>query len=369
MSTQTLEKPKQTRAVAKAGPGGQIVDYLKSPGFREAIQQVLPKHCTPDRFVKVALTATMRVPKLAQCTKASLVKALMTCSELGLEPDGRRAHLIPYDDRKAGVTHAQLIVDYKGLVELIRRSGEVSDIHADVVCENDEFEENLGQVTKHRIDRRQPRGKPFAAYSRVTLKDGTVSCCVMGVDEIEAVRSRSLAGRSGPWVTDWPEMAKKTVFRRHSKWLPVSPEIIDATEVEDIDPNDHDARSRRAKPVFGADNPTGLDFLTEGPEYDPEAPDADPVEPGPEPDAPEGEPVMRQDNTNYVTALRRLAKLDGIPEGDVLTALHALGVDDSAASFEDVQQIAPRILKSAVESWDSFKGTVAMAVAEKGGQE
>jgi len=45
------------------------------------------------------------------------------------------------------------------------------------------------------------------------------------MDEIELVRSRSKAANSGPWVTDWNGMAKKTVVRRLCKYLPMSPEI------------------------------------------------------------------------------------------------------------------------------------------------
>jgi recombination protein RecT len=51
--------------------------------------------------------------------------------------------------------------------------------------------------------------------------------------DVESIRSRSKAGKSGPWVTDWNEMAKKTVFRRASKWVPLSPEVRDQIERED----------------------------------------------------------------------------------------------------------------------------------------
>jgi len=51
--------------------------------------------------------------------------------------------------------------------------------------------------------------------------------------EIEAIRNRSRAGKSGPWVTDFAEMAKKTVVRRLSKMLPLSSEIMRHVEADD----------------------------------------------------------------------------------------------------------------------------------------
>ena len=149
----------------------------------------------------------------------------MDCSQLGLEPDGRKVHLIPYGDK------CTLIIDYKGLVDLARRSGKIADIHADVVYENDLFKYSYGTdgslVHKPSLT---DRGKPIAAYSFVLLKDGASSYEVMNFDEVDAIHKRSKAGKSGPWITDWAEMAKKTVFRRHSKWLPVSSEFQEAID-------------------------------------------------------------------------------------------------------------------------------------------
>ena len=202
-----------------------IKSILQSEGAKKQFALALPKHLTPDRFIRIALTALNRTPKLATCTKASLLSCLMDCSQLGLEPDGRKVHLIPYGDK------CTLIIDYKGLVDLARRSGAISDIHADVVCENDFFEYSFGTNGSlvHKPSLKE-RGKPIAAYSFVKLKDGSSSYEVMNLEEVEAIHKRSKAGGSGPWKTDWNEMAKKTVFRRHSKWLPVSAEFQVAVE-------------------------------------------------------------------------------------------------------------------------------------------
>lgn len=208
---------------------------LCDSGFVQQLGVALPKHMTPDRMARIALTQLRKNPKLAQCTAASLGACVLQAAAMGLEPDGRRAHLIPRDNRKAGVTECTLLIDYKGLVELAIRNGDLASIHADVVCENDDFEYNLGQIEKHRIDLRKPRGAVYAVYCLVKRKDGGTQSVVLTRDEVEAVRSRAQSRNDGPWVTDWNEMAKKTAFRRLSKWLVLSPEIRDAVEYGDDD--------------------------------------------------------------------------------------------------------------------------------------
>lgn len=206
---------------------GSLKQILASEKMQAQFAASLPKHLSPERFGRVAMTALSRTPKLAECTQESFFKCLLDLSAMGLEPDGRRAHLIPYGKE------CTLILDYKGIVELMRRSGNVVKIHADVVCENDTFEHNLGEILSHTFDLFGDRGEVKGAYCQVTFKDGSVQSAIMSKAEIEAIRNRSRAGKSGPWVSDWNEMAKKTVVRRVSKMITLSPEIMDAVERSD----------------------------------------------------------------------------------------------------------------------------------------
>lgn len=221
--TQTVE-PKKPDTVEQ---------MIRSKAFAHQVSVALPKHCTPDRFIRIALTAIVKNPELGKCTMHSVYSSLLTLSQLGIEADGRRAHLIPFKNRKTGVTDCQLIIDYKGLVELVMRSGEVSFVHADIVCENDVFEFNMGRITAHKINFKAPRGKTYAAYAYAKLKDGNEFCQVLSLDEIESVRQRSKAKDYGPWQSDWGEMAKKTAFRRLSKWLPLSPDLQDKVSADE----------------------------------------------------------------------------------------------------------------------------------------
>ena len=236
MSTETLDlATTETQVVAaeESKKPKTIKGLIESEDFKEQVARALPKHLTPDRFLRVALTALLRTPKLKDCEQSSFFNSLLTLSQLGLEPDGRLAHLIPFENRKRQITECQLIIDYKGLVDLAMRSGTVANIHADKVCENDVFEFDRGTIVKHAIDFKQPRGKAYAYYALVRFKDGSEKCEVMPLDEVKGIQSRSRAGQSGPWQSDFDEMAKKTAFRRLSKWIQLSPEFRSAL--------DHDA--------------------------------------------------------------------------------------------------------------------------------
>ncbi len=174
------------------------------------------------------------------------MRCLLDLSAYGIEPDGRRAHLIPYGNQ------CTLILDWKGLAELAMRSGIIAKLHADIVCENDVFEYNLGEVVQHKIDFKAPRGDMYAAYAMAVTKDGPVFVAVLNKEEIDGIRRRSKSGNSGPWQTDYNEMAKKTAFRRLAKWLPLSAEFRDAVDKDDdvaIERDVTPAKSARAQPL------------------------------------------------------------------------------------------------------------------------
>jgi recombination protein RecT len=207
--------------------------------------KVLPKILTPDRFCRVVLSAVNKNPSLAQAlsdprNQASALGAFMKAAESGLEPDGRRATINCYK-KSTGGYDITFIPMYQGLCELAMRSGQISNIHADKVCENDDFKWDTGKIS-HTINFKEPRGEAYAYYCVVTFKDGSTKTEVMSKSEVEAVRDRSSAfqaskkyGKSCPWITDFDEMAKKTVFRRCSKWLPLSPEQQKAFDFDNED--------------------------------------------------------------------------------------------------------------------------------------
>ena len=234
-----LTTTEKTEVTAPKKPA-TLKGLLSQDNIKAQFALALPKHLDADRFCRVATTLLTRQPKLAECTQSSFMQCLLTLSALGLEPDGRNAHLIPYNNNRDQTVECQLQVDYKGYVELAMRTGEISNIHADKVCENDVFEVDRGAITKHLIDYKKPRGDAYAYYVLIRKKDGSEKAEIMNLEEINAIRDKSQGyksatqyGKDHPWISFYDEMAKKTVFKRAQKWIRLSPEIQSQIAKED----------------------------------------------------------------------------------------------------------------------------------------
>lgn len=189
--------------------------------LKTAIAEAAPRHLTPERAIRVALTSLRRTPKLLECDTASVIKAVIEASQLGLEVDGvlGQAYLVPFG------RECQMIIGYRGLIELCRRSGEIDVIKANVVRQDDEFDwMDVPPKLEHKSAGNAD--KPIThVYAWVQLRNGGTDFVVWSVDEIEAHRKRySRAQKGSAWETAWDWMAKKTVLRQLCKLLPLSTE-------------------------------------------------------------------------------------------------------------------------------------------------
>ena len=204
------------------------------------IAAVAPKAMNKERMFQLALSAYNQTPELAKCSTASVLGCLMKCTALGMEPsavDGLgRAYILPFYNKKTGGTEATFILGYKGMIDLARRSGQLTDISARVVHEGDDFEYEYGLDEKLR---HIPSTKPIEGrqlthvYMVAHFKDGGHYIDVMTRDEVEAVRKRSKAANFGPWKTDYEAMAMKSVIRRAFKFMPVSVEAAGAVNADE----------------------------------------------------------------------------------------------------------------------------------------
>lgn len=222
-----LERADHQQAVQAAGRTAPqtIEELLRHPGMQKQMQIALPKGMDAERILRIAMTALRQTPKLAACSPQSFVGALFQSAQLGLEPSNGLGHawLIPYG------REVQFQIGYRGLLELARRSGEIETLYAHVVYEGDHFVYQLG--LDPRLEHTPALGSEpaderiVAVYAVARFKDGGYDTEVMTRGQVDAIRKRSKASGSGPWVTDYAEMARKTVLKRLCKRLPLAVEV------------------------------------------------------------------------------------------------------------------------------------------------
>jgi recombination protein RecT len=219
--------------IAKKEPSAISTVRAALESMKPQFAACLPKHLTADRLMRVAMTAIQTTPKLLDCDRTSLYAAIMKSAQLGLEPDGilGQAYLIPYGK------NVQFIAGYKGLIDLARRSGEVSNIVAKEVYSNDEFKVHFHEDIPftHIPLLSGDRGEITHFWALARFKDGGFHWDYMSKAEVDAIRAKSPGANHGPWKDHYVEMGKKTAIRRIAKYLPMSVQkaaIVDSASDE-----------------------------------------------------------------------------------------------------------------------------------------
>lgn len=217
-----------------------LAKLLGSDNVKKQLAAALPKHITPERLARVALSTLQRTPKLLECDQKSFLSCVMACAALGLEPDGLlgQAYLVPFAGK------CTVIPGYQGLMKLARQSGEIASIDAHPVRYGDEFEYRYGadpHISHVPAERPYSPSDGWAKdwqpgeithfYAVAKLKDGSVAFVVMPSWEVEQIRDGSQGYQSAkkydkdsPWDTDYDRMGCKTAIRRLCKYLPASVE-------------------------------------------------------------------------------------------------------------------------------------------------
>jgi recombination protein RecT len=163
-----------------------VKDLLISKQAGQQLAAVAARHMNPERMMRVVANAIRTTPKLQQCEPISFLGALMQCASLGLEPNTilGHAYLIPFDKTlnrnkatERTITEVQLVIGYKGLIDLARRSGHITSIHAGIHYSDDattgglwEYEEGTEAKLRHRNG--DMAGQKKHAYAIAKFKDG-----------------------------------------------------------------------------------------------------------------------------------------------------------------------------------------------------
>ena len=233
-------------AVKDMKPKDQVKHLLEQN--KHVIAQALPRHMNPERLMRVAVTSITGNPGLLECYVPTLIGGIIQCSQMGLEPNTvlGHAYLIPFYNNDKKRKDAQVIIGYKGLIDLARRSGQITSIAAHAVHKNDVFEYEYGLTEKLRhVPAEGDRGEVTHFYAVAHMKDGGHAFEVMPAAVVNQIRDQAaIKNRAkrdeqgnpiikGPWRDHFEEMGRKTAIRRLAKYLPLSVELATAVAMDD----------------------------------------------------------------------------------------------------------------------------------------
>ncbi len=190
---------------------------------------------------------------LAGAIPHTIQQAVLNVAQIGLslDPVKKFAYLVPRWNKGLGAVECCLEPSYQGLVKLWTDSGSGKNIAAQLIHEGDDVEIDMASERKvlshkpHLLTGREP-GRILGVYSIATLADGTREIEVMTAKQVHEIRDRSESYKkyiekkvsSCIWVSDEGEMFRKTVVRRHFKYLPKSDafdKVADAVKLDEDD--------------------------------------------------------------------------------------------------------------------------------------
>lgn len=226
--------------IAERTPQQELVARVNGDEFKKQVARALPENISADRFVRVATTALMHSPEIAECEPDSIFWALLKCAQDGLLPDGREAAIAPFNDSRRGkvATYMPMI---GGLRKKLAEFG--WSLRTRVVRQGDEFSYEYG-LNEHLTHRPPPpgsdRGERIAAYAVASHRDGRKEFTVMSAEEIAEVRA--LAKTKNVWEK-WPDqMWEKSAGHRLADDVPLDPHERDAIrrliKADELEPGD-----------------------------------------------------------------------------------------------------------------------------------
>lgn len=215
----------------------ELGDLLRS--YEKQLKSVLPKHMTVERVLRISYNLVRRNPKLAKCNPQSFIGAMLEASYLGLEM-GVQGQCWPVPFKVKGEYTVVLMAGYRGLCQLVLRSGQVDVLYATAVFDCDMFEhQDYPVVLNHKRNEDDEPKALVGAYTIHALIDGREVPTYCNKGQIMAVKSRSHAAKKddSPWnspvIHERAWMWRKTALKQVCKILPTSPSYLRLAELDD----------------------------------------------------------------------------------------------------------------------------------------
>ena len=223
----------------KLTPQQQAIQTFKSQLSsyeKQILPDLLDKHnISPQQFVQIVLSEIKKSEKLLQAfieNPSSMFASILAGAEIGLIPSDMigEFYLIPRNVKGSDGKYKQTVtplVGYKGLVNILLRSGDITRIHTEVVYEGDVFEPVYGLEPNiiHKPNFEVPRtaNKIRYAYAVAKTKSGEYQFAVLTRAEIEGIKNlakyeNDLYFNDKMGINRW--MEKKAALIQLSKMLP-----------------------------------------------------------------------------------------------------------------------------------------------------
>lgn len=225
----------------------QVPDIVR--GVEPECLQLIQIHSSTNiqaemNYATQLLQANKFTTDIALQNPISVQNALRNASAIGvsLNPASKHAYLIP----RKGQSGMAICLDisYMGLLHLAMSTGSIEWGQAKLVYESDFYEnQGIDKAPIHKANSFGERGNLIGVYCTVKTSTGAYLTEEMSIAQVHDVRGRSEAfsgGKnnrppSGPWVTDYEEMCRKTVVKRASKYWPKVDRLSQAVEYLNTD--------------------------------------------------------------------------------------------------------------------------------------
>ncbi len=195
----------------------------------KSLQAVLPQGLDVNRFMRTVvngIASHAQADQLLDADRQTLFRACSKAAADGLMLDGKEATLTAFYNKKKRVTEVVYMPMVQGLVKLARNSGEIKNIIAEVVYQNDQFQYRPGvdEQPMHAPDWFGERGDPVGAYAVVTTQDNEKIVTVMPKQRIMAIANtgRNAHQYNPDQGIHFGEWWKKTAIKNVLKYAPKS---------------------------------------------------------------------------------------------------------------------------------------------------
>lgn len=225
------------------------VALMKMPELDNLLAPIKPKvkdlidGITFTRECGFALQQINANKMLLEADKTSIMQAVynVALTGLSLNPVMKLAYLVP---RKGKCV---LDPSYQGLTKLIADTGSVKTIYSYPVYKGDHFEVQMGtSIEIKHIPKFLPNAEIEKFYAVAILPDNSVQFEVMTAEQVNEIRDKSEgykafksgSAKSAIWNDHYPEMGRKTVIKRLTKYIPKTDRwerVAHAINVDDSD--------------------------------------------------------------------------------------------------------------------------------------